>query len=570
MQFENRFSKMIRRSQSGILTALLTCAFATVACEDSEFCADGGCADDGGGDPGGDDEEGSGGKSSGGKGSGGKNSGKGSGGLGGSLGSGGNSGMAGGEPGSGGKADGSGGQEAPDPGAIEGRFASDLVDVLPGGSVNAKLLISRKRGFQGTVLVRLMSSDEFTGSQVFAARNEGEVSLTIQADFELEQGYYEMAVIAESSDGALSVEIPLTIRVRGAPGTLDLTYGDREMPWVGEGAQSEAAVDDAGYVYLRNESTVFRFDQYGGLDESFEPEGLGDELGAMIGMEDGVLIGTKGASTRTAVLHIRGTGKKEAGWSGLGQFGGTPMDLTDLPWSLNRREARVAVAADYAYPASKIQLFSSAGIVDNSFIEAHFFTHINPKHARIDSQGRILVAEIQEPGTPMVRLLPNGGLDESFGEAGYLNLAVDEAEIVDFEVLSDDGVAILFRKTYPSTHLAIWTPSSTGGGSMTYHELPNGGWSLLRLEGDRLLVTGFDGDRWPPTLIRLYERTGQPVSSFGTGGAVHLNEMSAVHYAPLPAFERLGWREPAFDSKNNRLIAHGNDLGKLYLFSIWL
>src|SRR5690606_5230127 len=85
MQFENRFSKMIRRSQSGILTALLTCAFATVACEDGEFCADGGCADDGGGDPGGDDKEGSGGKSSGGKGSGGKNSGKGSGGLGGSL-----------------------------------------------------------------------------------------------------------------------------------------------------------------------------------------------------------------------------------------------------------------------------------------------------------------------------------------------------------------------------------------------------------------------------------------------------------------------------------------------------
>lgn len=572
MQFENRFSKMVRRSQSGILAALLTASLATVACEESDLCSDDACADDAGGDPGRDDDSASGGKDSG-KGSGGK----GSGGLGGAPGSGGKSGSAGGDSGSGGKkTDGSGGQQEaePEPGAIEGRVTSTLYDVLPGGTVDVKLQIERKRGFEGTVLVSLKSSDEFSGSQVFVAPNEDEVSLTIHADFELEQGYYETTLIAESTDDLLNIDIPLSLRVRGAPGTLDLTFGDHEMPWFGEGTQAGAAVDDAGYTYLHNESTIFRFDPHGALDESFKPEGLGTQLGPMIGMENGVLIGTRGPAVPDQVIHFLGSAERNPSWTGSPPTEGElppTVSLQSLPFSLHRQGEKVAVAAEYSYPYSWVQLFSVDGRYDAAFEKIYFYNSSGniDVHARLDSQGRVLGTR-RTDGT-IHRLLPNGSLDTTFADKGALVLAGGGPNILDFEVLSDDGLAILVQDTYPAVKLAIWTPSNDEtSGSLVYHDLPSGATNLLRLEGDRLLTTGREGDRWPPTLIRMYERTGQPVASFGTAGAVHLNEMGAQHYAPVPPFDRLGWKEPALDRKGNRLIAHGTDLGKLYLYSIWL
>ena len=567
MLLENRLSKMIRRSHAGALAALLTASVATVACEESDLCSDDACADDAGGDPGRDDDSASGGKGSGGKdsgkGSGGKDSGKGSGGLGGAPGSGGKSGSAGGDSGSGGKkAEGSGGkQEAePDPGAIEGRVTKTLFDILPGGTVDVNVIIERQGAFEGTVLLSLKSSDEFTGSRIFAAPKEDEVSLKVQAAFDLEQGYYDTALIAESSDGSLSVEIPVIFRVRGAMGTFDQTFGLQEVPDVQEGFH-QTAVDDAGFIYVRTEDSLLRFDERGELDESFEPEGLAAEMGTLLlGMTDGVLVSTAGPSVDHRLVHVLGSGKRKDGWTGTS----STLPLLAHPFSLDRRSEKVAVAAEYGSSQSWIQLFSASGSLDTSFTENYFSgsSDTSPKIVRIDSQGRIIVAN-KASGT-IHRLLPDGGLDPTFAE-GVLELEGDTVSIFDVAVLSDDGLAIA-ADLAGRNNLITWTPAETGGLLESLDVLSYVPQYLFRLPDDQLLTVGYEF-RNPSYFSYMYTRSREPVPAFGTNGRLDLTPL-LVDAPEADGYP--GFGAPALDSKARRLVLPTTIGGKAYVFAVWL
>lgn len=566
---------IIRRLPPLLLSALLVSALATAACEDSQFCSGASCSDDSGGDPGsgGKKTGGSGGKGSGGKGSGGKGSGKGSGGLGGAMGSGGKEGKAGSDAGSGGKGNGTGGEEA-DFGALDASVKGDLFDVLPGDSVDIAVTLKRSGGFGGTVLVDLKPSDEFETALVFAAPTDKEVSLRLKADAELEQGYYQTTITARSTDGVLSVELPITIRVRGAPGTLDLTFGDREEPWFADGTEARVAVDDAGYIYLRNESTIYRFDRHGVLDEEFAPKGLGTELGPMVGVEDGVVLGCiQGGEPR--IVHYRGDGSRNSEWSGSFSRASETVSLLALPTFLHRKDKWVLVGAKYGSINSRLQLFFTDGPIDSTF-KTNEFLDVgvgSSVFARLDSQRRVIASaqHLANPSMSIRRLLPDGSRDTHFGESGEL-FPSDGDDILDIDVLSDDSLVAVVRSSYPSlTRLMVWTQGADSeSDSVRYHELISGVYGIQTLEGDRLLTTGMEGERWPPTVIRLFQRSGVPVASFGSSGAVNLGAMSDEHYAKAPSFDRLGWAEPVLDRKGKRLIAFGTDLGKIYLYSIWL
>lgn len=573
MNLENRLSKMIRRSQPGVLAVVLASALATVACEESDFCAEDGCADDAGGDRGSDDDtsaggkasggKGSGGKSSGDSGSGGKNSGKGSGGLGGANGSGGKNGTAGGDSGSGGKkANGSSGQpEAePDPGAIDGRVKGTLFDVLPGGTVDVNVLIERQGAFEGTVIVSLKDSDEFTGTRLFAAPKEDEVSLKVQAAFDLEQGYYDATILAESSDGSLSVEIPVTFRVRGAMGTFDLTFGLQEIPGVQEGFH-QTAVDGAGFIYVRANGALLRFDERGELDESFEPEGLAAEMGTLLlGMTDGVLVSTAGPSVDHRLVHVLGSGKRKDGWTGTS----STLPLLAHPFSLDRRNEKVAVAAEYGSSQSWIQLFSASGSLDTSFTENYFSgsSDTSPKIVRIDSQGRIIVAN-KASGT-IHRLLPDGGLDPTFAE-GVLELEGDTVSIFDVAVLSDDGLAISADLTGRNS-LITWTPAETGGLLESLDVSSYVPQYLFRLPDDQLLTVGYEF-RNPSYFSYLHTRSREPVPGFGTNGRLDL--VPFLTEAPeTDGYPQIG--APALDPKAHRLVLQATFGGNSYLFAVWL
>ena len=568
MNLENRLSKMIRRSQPGVLAVVLASALATVACEESDFCAEDGCADDAGGDRGSDDDTSAGGKASGGKGSGdsgsgGKNSGKGSGGLGGANGSGGKNGTAGGDSGSGGKkANGSGGQpEAePDPGAIDGRVKGTLFDVLPGGTVDVNVLIERQGAFEGTVIVSLKDSDEFTGTRLFAAPKEDEVSLKVAAAFDLEQGYYDATILAESSDGSLSVEIPVTFRVRGAMGTFDQTFGLQEVPDDSEVYTWAYAVDDAGAIYVRTDDSLFRFDERGELDESFAPEGLATGAGPLLGMKDGVLLSTTGPSLDHRLVHILGNGTTSESWTGTS----STVSLLDHPFSLDRRGDQVAVAAEYASPQSWIQLFSASGSLDTSFTENYFSgsSDTSPKIVRIDSQGRIIVAN-KASGT-IHRLLPDGGLDPTFAE-GVLELEGDTVSIFDVAVLSDDGLAIA-ADLAGRNNLITWTPAETGGLLESLDVLSYVPQYLFRLPDDQLLTVGYEF-RNPSYFSYMYTRSREPVPAFGTNGRLDLTPL-LVDAPEADGYP--GFGAPALDSKARRLVLPTTIGGKAYVFAVWL
>lgn len=477
-------------------------------------------------------------------------------GAGGSLG-----GMAGSEA-TGGKASGGGGQVI-DPGELDGSVAAELIDVLAGGSAEIVVSLERSKGFKGIVLVSL-DGEPFRATQVFASPNDDQIALTIEAAPDTEQGYYEVSVLAESTDGVLSVEIPVTIRVRGAPWTLDLTFGDRERPWVREATQAEVAVDDAGYVYLRNQETIFRFDQRGVLDESFEPEGLGTQVGPMMGMENGVLIGTRGPAVPDQLIHFLGTGEKDPDWSG-----NAPPNilLLNLPWSLHRRDGRVVVAADYAYPFSWIQVFSMDGPIDPSFQEIYYYSSSGATsiQARIDSQGRVIVApDPTTEGGPLRRLLPDGTLDTSFADDGELILAGENPKVLDFEVLEDDGLAILVE-TDNAYSLTIWSPSSSGGIVQSQPaEYPR---YLLRLPGDRLLVIG-NATRWPQFYARLYSGSGERLPLPGPDNSINLSDL-LVESVP-EASASADMQEPSYDPKSHRLVMTGLSQETQYLWSMWL
>lgn len=548
------------------------------ACQAEEFCADSECTmDDGGGEsPTGGKTNSGGGAAAGGKASIGGMTSRGAGGE--KSGSGGETlGGAAGAEASGGRPEGSGGMTV-DPGELDASVAVELVDILAGGSATVVVTLERTRGFEGTVLVSLDGEPQFSGTQVFAAADDDEVTLTIEATGEIEQGYYDVAIVAESADGVLGVEIPLNIRVRGAPGSLDLTFGDRQDPWLGEGPEAEVAVDDAGFVYLRNQETIFRFDRHGQLDESFEPEGLGTQLGGMIGMEEGVLIGTRGPTVPDQLIHFLGTGERDPVWTGSGPTRGNESPLLQwLPYSLDRRAERVVVGADY-YPQqySTVQLFSAQGIFDAAFRDTRYLQDAveGSLIARLDSQGRVLVTAklFGAPAMSIRRLLADGSLDTTFADQGELVLAGTAPTVLNFEVLSEDGLVILLRDS-SGARLAFWTPSEAGG-IVHYNVLDESSFqhhALLRVHNDELVMVADNNGRFSfKYYAQLYSRNGIVNTSFGDVGAVNMNDLCEQHYAstPDPSGPCQTPHHVAFDSYANRLIAYGES-GKT-LFSIWL
>lgn len=546
---------IIRRLPPLLLSALLVSALATAACEDSQFCSGASCSDDSGGDPGsgGKKTGGSGGKGSGGKGSGGKGSGKGSGGLGGAMGSGGKEGKAGSDAGSGGKGNGTGGEEA-DFGALDASVKGDLFDVLPGDSVDIAVTLKRSGGFGGTVLVDLKPSDEFETALVFAAPTDKEVSLRLKADAELEQGYYQTTITARSTDGVLSVELPITIRVRGAPGTRDLTFGDLEEPWFLDGPGVEVAVDDAGYVYFRNESTVHRFDRHGVLDEEFAPKGLGSKIGPMIGMADGILLGSSEGGV-AEVLHLRGNGSKSPNWTGIGYFPNWPELAPSEVWSLHRNGGRVVVSGDYGDVIKDVALFSTSGLVVESFLPLH--EHAG-RTAKVDSQGRVVVGPANGWEPAFTRLLPDGSLDLQMGPGGRLELSWAP---VDFDILEDDGVVVLFL-----SELLVTTPMAQAD-AVTSFPLDAGeeAEQLVSLPGNRIFVIS----RPARTSIhrgRMYSSTGALVPLPGEGGVLKMNELVDEIGAQTGGSPG----KPVYDRAGRRLIVPVRVGVRFSFMSIWL
>lgn len=467
-----------------------------------------------------------------------------------------------------------GGGQPPERDSLGGLIDTQLVNVSPGDTVPIEVQIKRGGAFKGSVLVSF-DGKQFSATPTLAIASKSNVILSIEASPNLEQGYYEGTILLESTDGDLNHELPVNIRVRGAPGAADQTFGDPEAPWVGLGNQVEAAVDDTGSIYLRTERTLFRFDERGIPIESFTPEGLDGTLGPMIGMKEGVLLGA-GAPAAPRVIHIHQSGQKNPDWSGT-----LPPDLilTSAPWSLTRRAGRIVVAGTYQYPSGRGQVFSYDGTLDRVFEAGvrtvHAMTLGFPFTVRLDSETRIITAVSPPEGynEPIRRLLPDGHIDATFGANGELPLVGTKPFVVDFDVLSDDTLAILTADGSQCS-LALGTPTEvTSPGVLRYRAAPAGynqSLLLLATSDARFLVLRGPNSPSPDYWVYLYSNDGQPITSFGQNGSLKLTDYVNAYYAASPP-SKLKAATPVFDRKANRLIVvWTTESGRVHLHSIWL
>lgn len=149
-------------------------------------------------------------------------------------------------------------------------------------------------------------------------------------------------------------------------------------------------------------------------------------------------------------------------------------------WGLHRNGGRVVVAGDYDDVIKDVALFSTSGLVVEPFLPLH---ENAGRRARVDSQGRVVVGP--GPGSSaeraLTRLLPDGNLDLRLGSGGRLELP--EA-LVDYEILEDDGVVVLF-----SSKVLVTTPTAEADAVTSFAlELGEETEQLVSLPGNRIFI----------------------------------------------------------------------------------
>jgi uncharacterized delta-60 repeat protein len=200
-----------------------------------------------------------------------------------------------------------------------------------------------------------------------------------------------------------------------------------------------------------------------------------------------------------------------------------------------------------ATPATDLQLagdldpsFGSGGAVTHSLGSAEY-----PSVAGIAVQpdGKIVVAAGSVPGDHgllLARYLPNGSLDPSFGDGGYVETHTGSWAFANAVALQPDGKIVVAGVSYQGGDevlseftLARYNPngspdSSFGSGGMTNTPIPEPGvyWqagadALALLPGGEILVAGgasWDEDTEADSVLARYTSDGSLDPGFGNGG----------------------------------------------------
>jgi hypothetical protein len=274
----------------------------------------------------------------------------------------------------------------------------------------------------------------------------------------------------------------------------------------------------------------------------------------MIGMADGILLGSSEGGV-AEVLHLRGDGSKSPNWTGIGYFPNWPELAPSEVWSLHRNGGRVVVSGDYGDVIKDVALFSTSGLVVESFLPLH--EHAG-RTAKVDSQGRVVVGPANGWEPAFTRLLPDGSLDLQMGPGGRLELSWAP---VDFDILEDDGVVVLFL-----SELLVTTPMAQAD-AVTSFPLDAGeeAEQLVSLPGNRIFVIS----RPARTSIhrgRMYSSTGALVPLPGEGGVLEMNELVDEIGAQTGGSPG----KPVYDRAGRRLIVPVRVGVRFSFMSIWL
>lgn len=298
---------------------------------------------------------------------------------------------------------------------------------------------------------------------------------------------------------------------------------------------------------------------------------------------------------RSVVVRLNSDGTLD-GTFGSGGYAQTPaFEVRRLYASADGNFTSVGIAdATNGFPDRVgIEHYSAAGATTAA--TQWFVVPFLAETAQIDSKGRLVVLGITTPPLiphgsepKIMRFLPTGALDRSFGEGGVISLQAPEVTTEsppsgpEAFALGNDGSVFVAATTY------ALIPSRPFGEpkahTVLYHFAPNGkpdrsfgrggavalpaskGYESLALavapDGDVVLAAGEDitgSSKQARLLIVRYTKTGRPDSSFGSGG-VAARAWDSISPDLVPS-------AIAFDARGSALIA-GSDIFTPYPGSV--
>lgn len=348
-----------------------------------------------------------------------------------------------------------------------------------------------------------------------------------------------------------------------APGELDPSYaggGFVTLPGGGLQPGRDGAVLSRGRVLVLSGSSVRRLTSKGRIDRAFKSgtaAGRGDAWGFVTRSGEGSLVGVRSGSV-LKVRAVRGDGRPDRTFSRDG--------LMELPGV--RPDARLLKArgnAAYVLDGTALRRITRGGSLDGVFgykplavPDGRLLQRVSTAASAPD--GRLFVAGEIAPGeSVLLRLLPDGSFDPTFGADGVTGLPFlptvlgvqRGAGIVHALAVDDDGRGVGVRVVANGIVDPAWRaggaePLWTDGAIVTD----------AFVDGANRLVVSRTSTDSRPGLLRLDDE-GKPDATFGDQGSLD-----------LPGGTRGAVVHRVLRAPNNRLVALGSS-GQSGEIAVW-
>ena len=467
-----------------------------------------------------------------------------------------------------------------------------------GESVELPFSVNRSSNLEGAVTATLTGLPEGVSAESLELA-EGTLSgsFLITAAADASTGGPLPIVVRAEGEGAQPHEAEVGLIVAGQPGTFDESVGEGgsvtlEHPNAEADYGNDLVVDELGRILLVGVSEtadllsstgwVVRLDGMIAPDPTFGDGGWVDDFGegrsdalriGLRGENDSLVLAADSSAGRTGFI-IRALTEEGATDESYGPYGFTGFTevRTDRTNGLHVTPAGEALA----YGFTDIDPYDAQGVLDNSFVQYNAAIW-RVSAARWDADGCVMTGGITFDADAYVveRLMPDGSLDEKWGESGTLAMPIPEGwggrgYIEELRLFPDgSGVATasadLFGgdNRYPAVMRfdASGQPDPAFGGTGLIPLLDEGGIgtvSALEVHDGKVLVAAYEivEDVGWVTTLRRFGADGLPDPTFGGSGVLELSERV--------------WAM-AIDEPGGRVITMADDPdGGVLLTRIWL
>jgi hypothetical protein len=308
-------------------------------------------------------------------------------------------------------------------------------------SVTLRVDVTRTGGAAGPITVTLATPPAgitAIAGEIVVPPGESSASFSLQGMAAASQVTGRVKVEAKG-EGGLAASAELSITLRGKPGEIDETFGDRGTFIIDSLRRAAGLVgDSANQLYVLYSDggkacEVQRVTPRGTVD------GTWGEGGAIVARRtkdfqcttlaiqpDGkiVLGGIENASDDRLTIALRAGTVKTADSFIDGTFGGGLVTLPELEGALPNlvldRMARIVIAG--GEPAPRVRRLTTTGVVDPGFTAPALVGKYSPGQIAVGSDDAVYVATGEDVGMDVTRLLPTGVPDPAFGSGGKVKL----------------------------------------------------------------------------------------------------------------------------------------------------